>query len=163
VAAYLFQQPRYFRLFTKRLVTDHTERTDTSYFSDEIPEKQCALIKAEMVIQSPKSYAYLSYELHGYANDTCATKDDEACRLAKGKTLVQRVTDCILPPTEPGEAWPTDRSEGVDLRRLLHGLYRLRVSLGATNTERARMAPLGLTTLYTFARMSTASAPRVSA
>ena len=120
-AAYLFQQPRYFRLFTKRLVTDHIKEFE--YFYDEFPKKQGSFIEAELAKQSSEVYTLIHSRIHDYANDKCSK--EEYCRLARDNTLVQRITDCVLTPQEPEVTWPTERSQGISLRRLLHGLYRL--------------------------------------
>jgi hypothetical protein len=121
-AAYLFRQPRYFRLFTKRLVTDHIDGFVD--FPNEFPKKQCSLIKAELANQSSKSYTYIHGRVHAYATDECA--QDADCELAVDNTLVRRITESVLSPQEPeAAAWPTERGQGFSIRQLLHGLYSL--------------------------------------
>jgi hypothetical protein len=135
-AAYLFRQPRYFRLFTKRLVTDHIEESED--FPDDVPKDQRSLIEAELAKQSSNSYTLIHNRINDFATDACAK--ETSCRLAKDNTLVQRITDSVLSPQEPEETWPTERSQGISLRLLLHGLYRLDrfQSISRCSNHRAR-------------------------
>jgi hypothetical protein len=65
--------------------------------------------------------------------ETCAK--DKDCGSPRDNLIVHRITQCILPPKrseeeeeeeeEEGETWPIERSEGISLRTLLHGLRRL--------------------------------------
>jgi hypothetical protein len=109
-------------LFTKRLVTDHTDEFD--YFPDQFTKQQCSLIKAELANQSSKSYTYIYGRVHAYATDECAKDAD--CELAIDDTLVRRITESVISPQGPEAAtWQTERSQGFSVRQLLHGLYSL--------------------------------------
>jgi hypothetical protein len=122
-AAYLLQQPRYFRLFTKRLVTDHTEALTTLELPFQIPSKQSFLIRTELEKQSSESYAYISERIQLYSSDTCG-KNGSDCKYPQptDALFLKRLTDSVL---TPDDKWPAERSEEITLRHLLHGLYHL--------------------------------------
>ena len=122
-AAYLLQQPRYFRLFTKRLVTDHTEALTTLELPFQIPSEQSLLIRTELEKQSSESYAYISERIQLYSSDTCG-KNGSDCKYPQptDALFLKRLTDSVL---TPDDKWPIDRSEEFTLRHLLHGLYHL--------------------------------------
>lgn len=123
-AAYLLQQPRYFRLFTKRLVTDHTQAFATVKLPPQIPPDQRFLITTELEKQSSESYTHISERIQTFPNDICGTNGSSCVYPSPTDPLfIRRITNCILTPDDA--AWPTTRSEGVTLRHLLHGLYHL--------------------------------------
>ena len=124
-AAYLLRQPRFFRLFTKRLVTDYADDLDEVQFWYEIPHKQALLIRSELEKQSFEAYTELDRRIQSHTTDQSrCVKGGTICVRPppRDALLVQRIIECVVPP---GEKWPSDRSSGITLRHLLHGLYHL--------------------------------------
>lgn len=122
-AAYLLRQPRYFRLFTKRLVTDHTEAFETLELPLEIPFKQSALIRSELEYQSSKSFTHNLYIIEEHSRDRCV-ENGSNCEdpQPEDALFLKRIASCVL---TPDDEWPAKRSDGITLRHLLHSLYHL--------------------------------------
>lgn len=116
-AAYLLQQPRYFRLFTKRLVTDHTESLTTLQLPLRIPFKQSSPIKFELEKQSSETYAFLFGRIQDFSKDLCG-KNGSDCTYPQptDALFLDHITSCVLTPRDK---WPTKRSEGIIFRHLL--------------------------------------------
>jgi hypothetical protein len=129
-AAYLLQQPRYFQLFTKRLVTDYAvewEATKPGHFTmefpPEIPTKQASLMKAELYKQMRGATDQLTIEIEEYSFGRCSKHVDK-CSDPQPKDLmiVRRVKESIN-GTE--KQWPPNWCNRNTLRDVLPRLYRL--------------------------------------
>jgi hypothetical protein len=130
-AAYLLNQPRYFQLFTKRLVTDYAiewtaykPRRFSMDFPPAIPAKQAVLMKAELGRQSNDANDALDMEIQSYSFGRCSKHVDNKCEDPRPKDLiiVRRITESI---NVPGKLWPADWCNRVTLRYILPRLYRL--------------------------------------
>jgi hypothetical protein len=129
-AAYLLQQPRYFQLFTKRLVTDYavdwTNEGPHGFsmdFPSEIPTKQASLMKAELYKQMRDATHQLNDEIQGYTFGRCFKHVDK-CSDPKPKDpiIVRRITESI---NVLEKLWPPGWCNRVTLRYVLPRLYRL--------------------------------------
>jgi len=130
-AAYLLNKPRYFQLFTKRLVTDYavdwTKEGPDGFsmdFPPEIPTKQATLMKTELERQSRHANDNLSGEIQGYSFGRCFKHVDNKCDDPRPKDLmiVRRIKENI---NVPGKQWPAHWCNRVTLRYILPRLYRL--------------------------------------
>jgi hypothetical protein len=129
-AAYLLQQPRYFQLFTKRLVTDYAVEWEaikpghfTMEFPSQIPTKQASLMKAELYKQMRGVTDQLTIEIEGYSFGRCSKHVDK-CSDPQPKDLmiVRRVKESI---NGLESRWPPDWCNRRTLRYVLPRLYRL--------------------------------------
>jgi hypothetical protein len=116
-SAYIMESHRYFRLFTKRLVTDHTERFEDAELPVGIPGK----IIPELARQSMYTWSELKTAMYGLARFEC-TAAHSRCDDATDSLIVQNLTAHLLPS---GTSRPELRSEGISLRHLLVGVYNL--------------------------------------
>jgi hypothetical protein len=116
-AAYIMESSQYFRLFTKRLVTDHTERFEDIELPAEVPDA----IITELARQSTCAWTQLATMLNRFARCKCTSRDRN-CYEATDPHIVQNVTTFALPLET---SWTKHRSEGISLRRLLVGIYDL--------------------------------------
>jgi hypothetical protein len=70
-AAYIMESSQYFRLFTKRLVTDHTERFEDIELPAEVPDA----IITELARQSTCAWTQLATMLNRFARCKCTSRD----------------------------------------------------------------------------------------
>jgi hypothetical protein len=115
--AYVMENPRYFRLFTKRLVTDHTESSEDAELPVGIPDS----IMPELADQSMYAWRALKTAMYGLARFEC-TAAHSRCDDATDSLIVQNLTAHLLPSGTP---WPELPSEVISLRHLLVGIYNL--------------------------------------
>ena len=121
-AVYLLNQPRYFQLFTKRLVTDYavnwTKEGPNGLqkdFPPEIPTKQASLMKTGIYRQSNDANDALDMEIRGYSFGRCSKHVDNKCDDPRPKDLmiVRRITESI---NVPGKLFPANWCNRVTLR-----------------------------------------------
>jgi hypothetical protein len=115
--AYIMESHRYFRLFTKSLVTDYTERFEDAELPFSIPDRMIA----ELTRQSMHTWVALKNSMHRLDQFQC-TAAYVRCYEATDSLIVQNLTARLLPPGTP---WPELRSESISLRHLLVGIYNL--------------------------------------
>ena len=119
-AAYILNNSGYFRLFTKRLVTDYTERFEDADFDARLPD-----VISELDGQSRQSWYRLRIVVNELAKCQCTASPFPCYQPEEGgkdRLLVEKLKDCLF---APGIAWPTDRGDGITLRHILIGLYNL--------------------------------------
>ena len=116
-AAYMLASSRYFRLFTRHLVTDYTERFQDADFAEGLPDIISGLIE-----QSRQSWYRLKIVVNQLSLCQCTAASVLCVRGGKDRLLVDKLTDCLLPPKT---ALPSQREDGIALRHLLVGLYGL--------------------------------------
>lgn len=119
-AAYMMENAQYFRLFTKRLVTDYSEPLEDADSAETMPER--ADIIFELDKQSRQMWHRLATEVGQLCKCPCPSASPICITGGKDRLFVEKLKDCLLPP---GIAWPTERGEGITLRYLLVDLYGL--------------------------------------
>lgn len=118
VAAHWMRQPRYFRLFTKRLITDHTED-----FSAKWPEDIAQSVEEGLEVMSNEAWSSLYGRLRHLSTGTCETSGNATClTTARDAMIIRNLTDRLLPP---GTGRPYFRRNDITLRHLLSGLFRM--------------------------------------
>jgi hypothetical protein len=118
-AAYILDSSRYFRLFTKRLVTDYSEPFEDAYFEQRLPDFDIIDALRE---QSRVAWSRLKTAVGHFSKCQCTTAPVICLTGGNDRLLVEKLKDCLLPP---GIAWPTERGEGITVRRLLVGFCNL--------------------------------------
>ena len=118
-AACTLENSRYFRLFTKRLLTDHTERfEDTELTVGSLDTN----IMLELSRQSTSAWRILLEGMQHLGESDCTAYRHQHIDNVSDHLWMQKLSACLLPPST---AWPTCRENGVSLRRMLSGIYRL--------------------------------------
>jgi len=118
-AACMLENARYFRLFTKRLLTDHTERFEDSELTVGLLDTNIML---ELGRQSTNAWKLLVTVIQQLAVGNCTVYRREHTENVSDHLWMQKLSACLLPPLT---AWPTRRENGVSLRHMLSGIYRL--------------------------------------
>lgn len=116
-AAYILDNSRYFRLFTKRLLTDYTERFEDATFASRLPD-----VVPQLKEQSRQSWYRLEIVMNQLSQCQCRGASVMCLGGGKDRLIVGKLTDCLL---SPGIAWPKQRKDGITLRHMLAGLYDL--------------------------------------
>jgi hypothetical protein len=117
-AAYMLDDSRYFRLFTKRLVIDYTEPFEDAEFAERLPDTVIFGLDG----QCRQSWYRLQIVVNGLSKCQCKHDSVICLRGEKDRLFVNKLLDCLLPP---GTAWPKQREDGITLRHLLTGLFDL--------------------------------------
>lgn len=129
-AAYCMRQPRYFRLFTKRGITDHTEKVDDADWPDDIAQSIQEGLEAISAFAWESLYHHSGNE-GGYAffaRGRCEAheivmNEKVNCKAKASDAMFRRnLTDRLLPP---GSERPMDRKDGITLRHMLSGIYHM--------------------------------------
>ena len=116
-AAYILDNSRYFRLFTKRLLTDYTERFEDAKFASRLPN-----VVPQLKEQSRQSWYRLEIVVNKLSQCQCRAASVMCLGGGKDRLIVGKLTDCLL---APNIAWPVQRKDGITLRHILAGLYDL--------------------------------------
>jgi len=116
-AAYKLNHPRYYRLFTKRLLTDHIEPLEDAKFAEGLPDITIGLRQ-----QSKMAWDRLQEAVRKMSQSRCPVRNFLCSSAGTDRLFGQKLADCLL---TPGTAWPMDRKDGIPLRRLLVGIYHL--------------------------------------
>lgn len=116
-AAYILDNSRYFRLFTKRLLTDYTERFEDAPFASRLPD-----VVPQLKEISRQSWYRLQIVVNELSQCQCKAASVMCLSGGKDRLIVGKLTDCLLAPRT---AWPVRREDGITLRHMLAGLYDL--------------------------------------
>jgi len=116
-AAYKLNSARYYRLFTKRLLTDHNEPFEDAEFAEGLPD-----IASHLRHQSKVAWCGLQDAVLKMSQCQCPAGHGFCRSAGTDRLFGQKLADCLL---SPGTAWPMDRKDGVPLRLLLVGIYHL--------------------------------------
>lgn len=117
-AAYFLDRPCYFRLFTKRLVTDHTEEFENA----ELPEGFPDAIMSELHRQDSQTWLRMNDMVQKLAQSKCSAMTGTFPDNWEDALFIQKLGACILPPDTK---WPAHRAMRIPLRRLLVGMYEV--------------------------------------
>lgn len=117
-AAYQLENSRYFLLFTKRLLSDHTH----GFQNAELAFGDPLQIRLELERQSARAWTVLRDHAQRFATGRCTAYLRQCITGISDQLLVQKLAACLLPP---GTTWPMQRNDGFSLRCLLRGLCRL--------------------------------------
>jgi hypothetical protein len=118
-AAYKLKNSRYFRLFTKRLLTDHAEGFEAADMADGVPDTRIML---ELSRQSANAWKALASRMQLLGVGNCTAYRHQHTAGVTDPLWMPELSACILPPLK---VWPASRENGVSLRHMLSGIYRL--------------------------------------
>lgn len=118
-AAYKLENSRYFRLFTKRLLTDHTERFEDADLAVGVPKTRIIL---ELTRQSIEAWKALGARMQQLDTGKCTSHPNPHTGGVRDHLWMQKLNACLLPPLI---AWPSRREDGISLRRMLTGIHSL--------------------------------------
>jgi len=119
-AAHKLNSSQYFRLYTKRLLTDFTEPLEETAFSEDLQD-----IISELKGQSGLSWYQLKVIVQQLAKCQCTRLSGVSVTSHNGGKdglFTEKLTAFLLPP---GNQWPTQREDGITLRHLLVGIYHI--------------------------------------
>jgi hypothetical protein len=120
-AAYILDNSRHFRLFTKRLVTEFTEPFEDAEFAEELH----AAIALELSRRSGQAWYQLRINMKRLAHCVCTqiTGTTFTSHLSgTDRMFAEKLTYFLLPQRI---TWPTGSEDGISLRHLLVGMYHL--------------------------------------
>lgn len=118
-AAYKLENLRYFRLYTKRLLTDHTEGLEAADLAAGVPDTRIML---ELSRQSAIAWKALVSRAQLFGVGNCLAHQHQHTTGVTDPLWMPKLSACVLPPLT---VWPRSRENGISLRHMLSGIYRL--------------------------------------